>query len=358
MIKRKLVILAIGTIVAILLSSCGTEAPAPWDWWTQADSNAVNSTLTSWRDSLNGYNFLTGQNNTTLVYPLDQNVPIVGSDTMSLTGADLVKIAHLTEFEFSPIDVNHYNDLLFGRKNDTIECKDTFCFVTYLDSTINCLGVLRYDSLWTVKFYPDTEIIVSPPETIITFKVDTIYKTGYSTIQEEENHYAFTNMRKLELKKQNGTAIYDLKYMTGFGTYIPTSTEAPTISYVILSKPGKVDTFRYSPRIDGKGIYNLKDKDSLYTLAPNESVNVYVITSTPTDTLSNRNYFFVGLGNPFVTAKSHITAQARRGEARIAFSSVGVAHLYVEVIPASAIYYPYSNQWQAAIWAIPIRVKE
>jgi len=359
MIKKYIAIFSLGVFIVLMISSCGTEAPAPWPWWTKDDTTAVNNELTAWQDTFNGYNFIRGQNGS-LNYPININIPIFGSDTISQTGVDFVKIAHLTGFNNVLSDSVHFNEYTFGVKNDTIPGdswpRDTFCYVTYKDSTVNCIGVLQFDTTWTVKFYPDTTIDTTqaPPETIITYKVDTIYKTGFSSTQEEQDTYSFATMRKLELKKEIGQLKYNLKYLTGFGMYVPNTTVAPTISYIILTKPGRSDTFRYSPRTDGKGIYNLKHKDSVYTLAPNESVNVHVVIPTSTDS----NYFFVGLGNPFITNKSHISTSGHSGVTQIAFANQGLAHLFVEVIPASAIFYPYTAQWKSATWAIPIRIKQ
>jgi hypothetical protein len=162
-------------------------------------------------------------------------------------------------------------------------------------------------------------------------------------------------MRKLELKKDSAATVYRLKYLTGFGTYVPNTTLAPTISYIVLSKPGRSDTFRYSPRTDRKGLYNLNNKDSLYSLAVNESVTVYILTTTPTDTLTDWNYFFVSCASPFVSQKTNVTVSARTGRGNIAFSQAGLGHIYVEVFPASTLFYPYT-EWTSTYWALPVRV--
>jgi hypothetical protein len=353
MIKRYLVILS-SAIIIVVLASCGTEAPPPWPWWTKADSEAVKQELVVWRDTFNGYHFLLGQNNARLTYPLDVIVPLVSTDTTSRTGDSVVKIAHFVGSYSTLGDSIHIDDLLFERKNDTIQTKDTFCFVTYQDSTRNCIGVLQYDSVWTVKFQvASVDTTVTPWDT--TWRVSSITKTGFSATQEEQNIYHFTAMRKLELKKDSAVTKYRMKNLTGFGLYIPNSLVAPTISNIILTRPGHSDTFYYGARLDHKGIYNLKNKDSLYTIAVGESITVKVNTTTPTDTATDQNYFFVSCGIPYVSAKYNITRGAKIGQGKVAFTRPGLDQLYIEVIPASTLFYPYS-QWKSATWAIPIRV--
>jgi hypothetical protein len=370
----------VGIIFTIMISSCSQKESSTWPWWTSADSIAVMSELTLWRDTLNGFHYLSGQNNASLYYPLDVVVPLVSSDTISSTGDSLVKIGHFLDSSYITLgDRSHFDDLLFEVKNDTIETRDTFCFVTYKDSTQNCICVLHYDSLWTVKFYQDTlldtigpiiDTIIDtiPPQPDTTFDttgylcdttfiypLDTIIKTGSSSVLKKEIHYSLASSRKLELKKDTVATVYHLANLTGFGTYIPNSTDAPTISNVILTKTMRIDTFFYGARLDRKGIYNPKSLDSLYTIAKNETITVKITTSTPSDTVTDRNYFFVSCGLPYVTSKHHITISPIIGYGKVAFSQSGLNHLYVEVIPASALFYPYA-QWKSTTWAIPVRV--
>ena len=358
MIKRYLAILFVGVMFIMLVSSCSTESPPLWPWWTTADSTAVEQELALWQVTLNSFHNIVGQDNTALEYPINLLNRLVKTDTTSTNGDSVVKIAHILGFTNIIGDSLHINELLFGVKNDTLLPHDTFCYVTYQDSTRNCIGVLRYDSLWTVKFYPVTTVDTTaiPPETTITYHVASITKTGFATPREEQDTIQhFTNMRKLELKKDS-THAYNLKYLTGFGTYIPNTTDAPIISYVILTKSnGIVDTVRYSPRTDGRGIYNLKHKDSLYSVAINEAVGIRVVTSTPSDTLTDRNYLFLGCGNPYVAVKYNITTSAKMGTGQALFAQAGLGHIYIEVIPASSLFYPY-HQWKSSTWAIPIRV--
>ena len=354
MIKRYLTISFIGFIFAAILSSCGTEAPPTWPWWTAQDSNAVKQELALWRDTLNGYHLLQGQNAAVINYPLNLNVALVSSDTISRTGDSLVKIAHFLGSNFVLGDSTHIDELLFGVKNDSIETKDTFCFISYYDSTQNCICVLRYDSLWTVKFQIasiDTSLV--PRDT--SWRVSTITKSGFTTTQEEQNTYGFKITRKMELKKDSSATIYRMKFITGFGLYVPNSTTAPAISNVVLTKPGQSDTFRYGARLDHKGIYNPKTRDSMYTAAVGESITVTINTTTPTDTITDRNYYFVSCSSPYVSNKHNITSGARIGRGTIGFTQSGLQQLYFEVIPASALFYPFA-QWKSTTWSIPINV--
>jgi len=356
MIKRYLLFITIGIIFTVMFSSCNQKSPAPWPWWTSADSVAVNNELKLWRDTFNGYHFISGQNNATLTYPLEVFVPLVSSDTTSRNGDSIVKIAHFLGAFHVLGDSTHLDELIFEVKNDTIETRDTFCFVTYNDSTRNCIGVLRYDSLWIIKFQiASVDTTVTPWDT--SWRVSSITKTADSiyTVHEEQNIYPFTIMRKLELKKDSAATFYRMKNFTGFGKYIPNTTVAPTIGSVILSKSTRTDTFYYGARLDRKGIYNPKSKDSLFTIPVGESLTVKINTTTPTDTLTDRNYFFVSCGTPYVTTKHNITIAPNNGSGKVAFTHSGLMHLYIEVIPASTLFYPYS-QWKSTTWAIPIKV--
>lgn len=343
-------------IFVTVLLSCKNESRTPWPWWTKQDSIAVQKELNNWRDTLNGSNFIRQQNGSAIPYLLSISVPIVKTDTAPRSQPidSIVKIAHFLGFSNTLGNWIHNDELTFGRKNDTNPMRDTFCYVTYTDSTSNCIGVLRYDSIWTIKFYPETTI--TPTETIITYRAYPPIKTGLPYTTEEQNIYSLAVMRKLELKKDSAATIYRLRNLTGFGTYVPNTTYAPAISYIILTRPGKTDTFRYSPRSDGKGIYNLKHKDSLYSVAVGESIEVNIITTTPADTLTDYNYFFISSGAPFVTTKYHVTKSTRTGKGKIAFAQTGLGHLYVEVIPASTLFYPF-DLWRSTVWALPIRVK-
>jgi hypothetical protein len=355
MIKRYLAIFCIGFIFAIILSSCGNEAPPAWPWWTSHDSSAVKQELARWRDTINGYHYLQGQGATPINLPLELNVPLVSTDTISHNGISIMKIAHFLGFNYILGDSTHIDDLLFEVKNDSIQTKDTFCFVTYSDSTQNCIGVFQYDSIWRIKFQiASIDTTITPWDT--SWRVDSITKTGFTTpFEEQDTIQHFTIMRKLELKKDSAATIYRMKYLTGCGTYVPNSTNAPAISNVVLTKPGKSDTFYYGARQDHKGIYNPKIRDSLYKAVAGVPITVTVNTTTPTDTTTDRNYYFVSCGSPYVSTKQNITYGPKIGQGIITFTQIGINHLYIEVIPASTLFYPFA-QWKSTTWSIPINV--
>lgn len=352
MIKRYALIVTIGIVIIVMISSCGREAPAPWPWWTSQDSSSVKLVLAQWSSTLNGFNFIRGQNNMQINYPLQSSVPLIHSDTISRNGLPLVKIANFLGFYNALQDSVYVTDLLFGVKNDTIARTDTFCFVTSKDSCENCLAYLRFNRLWVVKFQIagiDSSIV--PWDT--TWRVSSITDSILPDTQALSNQYGLTVMRKMELKKESFE--YLMKSITGFTRYIPNSTDAPAISNVVLSRLNRVDTFYSGARMDKKGIYNPRLLDSLYTVAKDESITVKITTSTPSDTATDRNYFFVSCGMPYVTSKQNVSVSHKLGMGKIAFSTAGINHLYIEVIPASALFYPY-RQWKSTTWAIPIRV--
>ncbi len=351
MIKRYLVLFSF-SIICLSFFTCRNKQSQ--SWWTSADSIAVYQELSAWQDSLNGYHFLQGLNNVRLlrqIDPLGISVPLTHSDTISSNGKTINKIAHFLSSYDVLGDKSHIDSLDFN----TIRMNDTFCFVTYQDITRNTIGILKYDSLWTVKFKINSvDTNVTPPET--TWSVDSIIKTGFTTYEEDERLYPLNITRYLELKKDKAVTHYQLKYLTGWGLHIPDLTSSPVISNVVLSQPGRTDTFYDGSRSDCKGIYNLKSKDSLCSVNIGESLNVYITTTTPADTLTDRNYFFISCGIPYVSTKYNVTKSARIGEKKVVFTHAGLNHLYIEVIPASVLFYPFS-QWKSTTWAIPIRVK-
>jgi hypothetical protein len=346
----------VGFILSIVISSCGREAPPDWQWWTKGDSTAVYDTLKLWRTTFNGFNFLCGQNNAQLIYPLEITVPLTSSDTISRTGTTLVKIGNFLGGYYQISDSTHIDDLLFEVKNDSIETKDTFCFITYQDTSENCIAKLRYNRLWIVHFQVSAiDTTVSPWDS--TWRVSSINDSLCTDTLVAEDTFHFTAMRKLELKKDSSATSYRMKYITGFTLYVPNSTDAPAVSNVVLSQLTRIDTFYSGARQDKKGIYNPKLKDSLYTIAKDESITVTINTSTPSDTASDRNYFFVSCGTPYISAKYNITSSPTKGIGKVAFSTSGIHHLYIEVIPASALFYP-NAQRKSTTWSIPILVTQ
>ncbi len=122
---------------------------------------------------------------------------------------------------------------------------------------------------------------------------------------------------------------------------------------MILSKPGRVDTIFSSPLRDGRGLTNLRWLDSLYQVRAEEEITVRVITSTPQDTIADKNRFFLTVaGN-----KTDITQTALQGEGVVRFtaSDTGYQHIYVEAIPYLNLLYPLSS-YTGTLWAIPVKV--
>lgn len=347
MTKRKFITFPIGIIIIILLSSCGTEPPASHIWWSRADSLAVDSILSQWRDTINGYNVIRNQS-----YNLDISVPLVLSDTAPRTTyiSQIKKIARFRGLKYSITERPLITQYTFGRKNDSIQTKDTFCYVAYRDSS-NSIITLQFDSIWTINFYPDT-LIIPPAETIITYRVLNYTKTYHSPL-EQENSCIFQTRRYLELKKENNVLNYQYKYMSGFGSYLPDNASAPVISNFIITKTtGQRDTFRYSPRANRKGLLNLLDKDSLYSINVNEPVTLQISLTASTD----QNFVFISQASPFVTTKQYLPITNNVATANISFNQIGLNHLFIEAIPASALFYP-NAQWKTTIWALPVRIK-
>lgn len=347
MTKRKFIKIAavlLSCCVLVILSSCGTEPPASEVWWTKADTLAVDEVLTLWRDTISGYNPIRSA-----TYACEMNIPLTLSDTAprSAYTVQIKKIAHLTGFDYTPIERPQITQYTFGRKNDSIMTRDTFCYLTYRDSS-NCITSLHYDSIWTITFNPDTQIIL--PDTIITYRVSSVTKTYFDAMQSE-NHFDYQTIRYLELKKDSAELIYRFKYMSGFGAYLPDNTTAPVISNIILTKQtGQCDTFRYGTRTDRKGLLNLVNKDSLYALENNQSVNLQV-----TLTGSDQYYVFISTGTPQTSNKQLLTVTSNIANTSLNFTQNGIHHLYVEVIPGSALFYP-DNPWKTTIWALPVRI--
>ncbi len=338
------------TFALVLVAGCGTESPPRWPWWAAEDSAAVAEELGRWRDVFNANHALEGKPASGWTNMLTYQ------DSTSETGDTLYKFAHLLSVSVAPTDSGHADEYQFGVTVDTVAMKDTFCEVAYRDSMGSCVAHFEYDSLWVVGFRPDTTIdtMVTPPETTIVQKVSYTEVRGFGTSQQAAKDFSWSAMRKLFLQRDTlpDTFYYELTKATGFAVYIPEAEEAPSISRVILSKPARVDTFFYSPRKDGRGIYNLWPMDELYTLEPGEEIGVAVTTTTPTDTTMDKNLFFVGIEG----TKTEITANARRGEGAISFENAGYHHIYVEVLPLSNVLYPDAS-YAGAIWAIPVRVE-
>ena len=349
---------ALAALVLVLLVGCGTEAPADWQWWTSADSEAVRTELAGWRGSLNAHRALSD------TLRLDMRIRLTAADSTSVTGSTLYKFAHLLKVWVPDSDSGHVNEYHFGVTVDTMvlhdsTMADTFCQVDYYDrrwvlenggaDTMPAKVAFSYDSLWVVTFRPET--VVVPPDTTIIWRVSSTELRGFDAPQETTKTWDWSARRVVFLRKDSAATAYHLNKMSGFAVFAPSSADAPGISQLVLSKPGQADTFFYQPRPDGRGLYNLRTLDSLYTVQQGEERELLVTTSTPPDTTTDKNRFFLGTGG----ARTEITAGAKRGVATITFADTGYQHIYVEVIPLSSLLYK-DQVHKTATWALPVRV--
>ncbi|MCX7757809.1 MAG: hypothetical protein N2166_05825 [candidate division WOR-3 bacterium] len=337
--------------VGLVSVSCERESFMRWPWETREDSLAVNEVLTIWRDSINGLKVINAPS-----YPLNISIPLVPSDTARRTTPidSLIKIAKFRDFRYVITERPRFTEYIFGRKNDSIETRDTFCYVTYQDSA-DCIAIVGVDSVWRIRFTPDTAIdtTVTPPETTISYYVTSISKNYYSA-REAEWHFGYKARRYLELRKENGAPRYYMRYLTGFGTYLPDNSLAPTISNIILKKiSGETDTFRYRPTHNRRGIMNLFKLDSLYTVNQGDSVELKITLSG-----SDSYLVYISWGRSQLTSKYFLPVSNNVATKKISFSELGLNHLYIEVLGLSGLAYPTRAFWPKTVWALPVRVIE
>lgn len=335
----------------LIFSKCGRTTPPRWPWWTAEDTMAVENALKPWRGFLNFFELIQD------TYRVDLHLGLTYQDSSSRTGDTIYKIAHLLRAWIVPIDSIHVNVYQFGVTVDTISMTDTFCQVIYRDSMSSCQFHFEFDSLWVVGFRPDTivDTTKTPPETTIVQRVSYVEKRGFPTERQGVKSYGWAANRWVFLHRDTvpETLYYYLVKVSGGYTNIPTAEESPQISMVILGKPGRVDTIYYPPRLDGKGLTNLKHLDSLYEMRVDEDIDVTVVTSSPQDTVADKNRFFLTTGG----WKQDITVEAKRGVGRVRFSNsdTGYQHIYIEVIPYSNLLY-LGAEYKGCAWAIPVRV--
>jgi hypothetical protein len=326
--------------LTLVVVGCGTEPPPGWQWWTGADTAAVKSELTAWRARFDANRALVDS------VALNLSFGLTSTDSASTTGATLYKFAHLVSFQPAPAESGHADSLHFGVAVDTIAMTDTFCQVDYWDTLASTHVRFTYDSLWAVTFRPDTQ-----PDSSIIWRVVSSDKSGFAA-RETTKSFDWRARRVVFMPKDSGRAAYAVARVSGFASFVPSALDAPGISSVVFTRPGHVDTFFYSVRLDGRGLYNLKPLDSLYTVQAGERVDVVVNTSTPADTTVDLNRFFLsGSG-----AKLDITVAARQGAGSFSFADTGLASVYVEVVPRSSLAYKDAAH-KSTIWAIPVRVR-
>jgi hypothetical protein len=332
-------LLALAALVAIV--GCGTEPPADWQWWRSADSVGVRTELAGWRGPLDGNRALSDP------VTLNLSLGLSAADSTSTTGLTLHKFAHLISVRPEQAESVHADEYHFGVAVDTIAMTDTFCQVDYWDSLIAAGCRFSYDSLWAVTFSPDTQ-----PDSTVVWRVTSSDLVGFATAQETVKTFDWAARRVVFLPKDSGSATYHLRRLTGFAAFTPSSQDAPSITTIVLSRPGRVDTFFYSPRTDGRGLYNLRSIDSLYEVQSGEQVDVTVNTGTPTDTTVDRNRFFLSAGS----ARTDITSGALRGSGSFSLTDTGYQNVYVEVVPLSSLAYKDAAHI-STIWALPVRVR-
>lgn len=335
----RLRLLASAALLAVV--GCGAKPPADWQWWRSADTAGVQTELASWRGPLDGSRALS--NPVTLNLSLGLSV----ADSTSTTGLMLYKFAHLISVRPEPSESVHADEFHFGVAVDTIAMTDTFCQVDYWDSLLAAGYRFSYDSLWAVTFHPDTQ-----PDSTVMWRVTSANLLGYATPQETVKTFDWAARRVLFLPKDSGAATYHLRRLTGFAASSPSSQDAPGVTTIVLSRPGRVDTFFYSPRTDGRGLYNLRSIDSLYEVQPGERIDIVVNASTPADTTVDRNRFFLSAGG----TKVDITSGSKQGTGSFSLADTGYQSVYIEVVPLSSLLYKDATH-MSTIWAIPVRVK-
>lgn len=333
---------------AVFLSGCDNRENPGWPWWTARDSTAVRAEIATWRDVLSAWAMLDDTMHLNLSGGLSYE------DSTSADGDTLYKLARALRAWFEPTDSVHVDVFQFGVTADTVAMRDTFCEVAYRDSMSACRVLIEYDSLWVVGYRPDTIIDTTrtPPETTVAYRASHTELRGFPEPRLVTKTYAWASFRKLFLSRVTDSS-YILKKLTGFRVVTPTVEDAPGVTRVVLSRPGRQDTLFYSPRKDGRGLYNLRPVDSLYELRPGELVSVEVAASTPSDTGSVKNRFYLTVPG----RRTDITASARLGRGSVSFGNSGYWHLYVEVVPTTALFYP-NRAYSSTVWAIPIVVRE
>jgi hypothetical protein len=337
---------AVAGTVFLFLSGCGTEPPADWVWWTSADTQAVRTELAGWRQVFDANRTFTD------TLRLNLSTRLSAADSTSTTGDALYKFAHLIAVWTVPAESGHADEFRFGVTVDTMALHgepmdDTFCQVAYRDTLARTKAYFLYDSLWVVAYRPDTL-----PDSSVVYHVAGSGVRGYEIPQLAAKTHDWAARREVFLHKFDSIATYKVKKVSGFAAFVPSSQDAPGIDRLVLSQPGRADTFFYSPDTFGHGLYNLKPLDLLYTVQQDDPINLLVTTSTPIDTNTDKNRFFVGLGG----ARWEISAGARSGTTTIAFADTGYQHIYVEVMPLSNLLYR-DRGYKSTIWALPVRVK-
>jgi hypothetical protein len=329
----------------LLMLGCHDNTPPPWPWWTKQDQDSVAKELTAWRDSISTRFFIENG-----IQGLADSTTIISRDSVSATRDTLaIKVRRLLGFGLKADDATRHDSLMFGVTVDSLTtdtiCGDTFCHVIAIDSSATGFCMTSYNEYWLLRYKPDTSVV--GPETTITYKLISQQLVAADTQAQKPAPWKAT--RYLYLRKDG--ADYSLTRMSGFSLYAPNTTNAPALRYIALTYQGMTDTFLLSARANRKGIYNLRHKDSLYTVQTGEPLTVLVKTDKPK--LKGDMFYFIARIDTLRTILGKDTLGATRN---VSFSSPGIKHLVIEVIPQSNIFYPASD-FTATIWSLPILVK-
>lgn len=331
----------------LLLAGCGNQPPADWQWWSSADTAAVQAELVRWQGPLDARLALAD------TLRLNTSLPLLFTDSSSATGETLYKFKHVLDAWPDVEARGHGEAYLFSRTNDTVAMTDTFCQVDYMDTVMATALHFRYDSLWVVGYRPDTTVDTTktPPETTIVFRASYTEARGFDVPQTLAKSYDWSARRVLHMNKDSAVCNYKTVKFTGCGILVPTAQDAPSITWVAFERPGRSDTFFYSSRQapDLRGLYNLRPVDSLYTIGQNEPLDVTVVTSG--DSAAERERFFVGANGH----KTEITQTGKLGHGTVSFADTGYQHVYVQAVSVSGLNYTTST-YKTTYWAIPLWV--
>jgi hypothetical protein len=337
----------LAVLSVLLLAGCGAEAPADWQWWTSADTAAVRAELARWHGALDARRVLDD------TFRLGLVLPLTFADSSSPTGETLYKFRRLFDVWTDADTGGHSEGLLFSRANDTVAMTDTFCQVDYCDTVLQTRLHFRYDSLWVVGYRPDTTVDTTrtPPETTVVFVASSTELRGFAAPKTGSKSFGWTARRLLHLGKTDSVTEYTLGRMTGCAMLVPTAADAPSITWVTLAQPGRIDTFFYTAREapDTRGIYNFHPLDSLYTVGQNEEFDVAFVTGG--DSSAERERFFVTVNG----RRTDVTTSSKSGAGTFSIADTGHQHVWVQAVSLSGIS-TTASQYKSASWAIPVRV--
>ncbi len=304
-------------LLILLLTFCSKKARFIFG---KEDTLQVLNQLATWRDTLKHYQFLEF-----VERPLILSSHLLPNDTIYQGSLLIRKIASLLSFWRTTQDTMHLDSLIFFA--DSLNPKDTFCHVIYNDSTRHCIAIFKYDSLWEIRFRDSVTI-------------ETIMKTGFPP-QEEEKVYPLVGKREIFFKKEAGN--YRFQKLSGFYFSYPKDS-APIIKSITLSQEGR--SILLSPEDVRKPIY----LDSLPSFSSTEPILINISAELPLDTINVKYFAFLYKGGERVFLGSGYNFTYG-----LNFLKEGIAHLFLEIIPSTNIYYP-ANPYYYTILALPLRI--